>query len=72
MCKALNKLEGDFALQQPLFALSDTPSSSLYDLDTIVITNAVNQMRFVERILGRPLTIAERNLMALEPRCLGW
>jgi len=73
MCKALNKLEGDFVLQQSLFfALSDVPSSILYNLNTMVMMNAANQLRFVERILNRSLTIAERNLITLEPRCLGW
>lgn len=73
MCKALGKLEKDPAMISTLeLSLSDNPFTDLYDFDTVVETMTDNQINYIKMVLKRPLTMRERNLIELEPRCMGW
>lgn len=55
-----------------LFSLADAPTSDLYSLDTIIATMAANQLRYISQVAKKEPTVLERNLMAWEPRCMGW
>ncbi|RDB18193.1 putative protein MSS51, mitochondrial [Hypsizygus marmoreus] len=72
ICRALHKLENDPTLRFTLLLqLADAPATRLYDLDTVIGAMTVTQARYVQQVLGRPLTVPERNLMGWEPKCMG-
>jgi hypothetical protein len=55
-----------------LFSLAEAPATDLRMLNTIVATISQNSIQFHQLISTRAPAIAERNLYACEPRCMGW
>ncbi|KAJ7064326.1 hypothetical protein C8F01DRAFT_1130998 [Mycena amicta] len=71
-CKAFKTIEKDpTATMGLLFSLSDAPTTDLNVLHNLTEAHASNMQGFSQRIIGRELTIPERNLVGWEPRCMG-
>src|SRR5271170_4328556 len=73
ICKALKTLENDKAVQAVLrISLSDAPSTDIKFLDDLSAQQTQNKLRFLMLNIHKPLTIIQRNLVAFEPKCMGW
>ncbi|KAF7298719.1 hypothetical protein MIND_00819400 [Mycena indigotica] len=70
-CKATKALENDRgAAMTLLFPLADAPSTNLDYLHNASEAHAANVQGFVQRSMGRELSVPERNLVGWEPRCM--
>ncbi|KAG6915749.1 hypothetical protein DXG01_010016 [Tephrocybe rancida] len=72
ICKGLQRLENDTTTTKALLEeLSDQPADDVCEVDAVVERVSSKVLAYLAAALERPLTPAERNLIELEPRCMG-